>query len=105
MGSHLRFMLKKHGLISLLGSALFCHLTLHVSRYFPLSDVNHDGDVLGILVQRQRDRTAAKALFRKLLRECGTFHEGCNAPTASLWWWGRARASAQCRASATSLCE
>jgi hypothetical protein len=88
-------MLKKHGLISLLDSALFYHLTLHVSRCFPLSDIIHDGDVLGILVQRLRDRTAAKALFRKLLRECGTFHEGCNAPTASLWWWGHTRDSTQ----------
>jgi putative transposase len=43
-------------------------LTIKGQRYYLWRAVDQDGHVLDILVQRRRDKTAAKRVFRKLLR-------------------------------------
>jgi putative transposase len=43
-------------------------LTINGQRYYLWRAVDQDGHVLDILVQRGRDRTAAKKFFRKLLK-------------------------------------
>ena len=43
-------------------------LTIHGQRHYLWRAVDQDGHVLDILVQRQRDKQAAKRFFRKLLK-------------------------------------
>jgi putative transposase len=43
-------------------------LTIHGKRHYLWRAVDQDGNILDILVQRQRDKTAAKTCFRKLLK-------------------------------------
>jgi putative transposase len=43
-------------------------LTIHGERHYLWRAVDQDGHVLDILVQRRRDRKAAKTFFRKLLK-------------------------------------
>jgi putative transposase len=43
-------------------------LTLHKQRHYLLRAVDQDGNVLDILVQRRRNKAAAKKFFRKLLK-------------------------------------
>jgi putative transposase len=43
-------------------------LTIHKERYYLWRAVDQDGHVLDILVQRRRDKKAAKKFFRKLLK-------------------------------------
>jgi putative transposase len=43
-------------------------LTIHGQRHYLWRAVDQDGHILDILVQRQRDKTAAKRCFRKLLK-------------------------------------
>ena len=43
-------------------------LTIHGERHYLWRAVDQDGHVLDILVQRQRDKRAAKKFFRKLLK-------------------------------------
>jgi putative transposase len=45
-------------------------LTIHGKRHYLWRAVDQDGHVLDILVQRQRDKKAAKKFFRKLLKGC-----------------------------------
>jgi putative transposase len=45
-------------------------LTIHGKRHYLWRAVDQDGHVLDILVQRRRDKTAAKRFFRKLLKTC-----------------------------------
>ena len=45
-------------------------LTIHGQRHDLWRAVDQDGYVLDILVQRRRDKVAAKRFFRKLLKEC-----------------------------------
>jgi putative transposase len=46
-------------------------ITIRGKRYYLWRAVDQDGDVLDILVQKRRDKRAAKAFFRKLLKgEC-----------------------------------
>jgi putative transposase len=42
-------------------------LTINGARYYLWRAVDQDGQILDILVQRRRDKTAAKRFFRKLL--------------------------------------
>lgn len=42
-------------------------LPIHGDRHYLRRAVDQDGHVLDILVQRRRDKTAAKIFFRKLL--------------------------------------
>jgi hypothetical protein len=44
------------------------HLTIHKQRHSLWRAVDQDGNVLDILVQRRRNRAAAKKFFRKLLK-------------------------------------
>jgi putative transposase len=44
------------------------YLTIHCERHYLWWAVDQDGDVLDILVQRRRDKPAAKQFFRKLLK-------------------------------------
>jgi putative transposase len=44
-------------------------LTIHGQRHYLWRAVDQDGNVLDILVQRRRDKGAAKTFFRKLLKE------------------------------------
>jgi len=44
-------------------------LSIHGERHYLWRAVDQDGHVLDILVQRQRNRKAAKKFFRKLLKE------------------------------------
>jgi putative transposase len=46
-------------------------LTINGKRHYLWRAVDHDGNVLDILVQRRRDKSAAKRFFRKLLKGCG----------------------------------
>jgi putative transposase len=43
-------------------------LTIHCERHYLWRAVDHDGHVLDILVQRRRNKVAAKKFFRKLLK-------------------------------------
>jgi putative transposase len=43
-------------------------LTIHGERHYLWRAVDQDGHVLDILVQRRRDKHAAKKFFRKLLK-------------------------------------
>jgi putative transposase len=43
-------------------------LSIHKERYYLWQAVDQDGAVLDILVQRRRDKRAAKTFFRKLLK-------------------------------------
>src|ERR687884_1868479 len=45
-------------------------LTIHGERHYLWRAVDQDGNILDILVQRRRDKTAAKQFFRKLLKTC-----------------------------------
>jgi putative transposase len=45
-------------------------LTINRERYYLWRAVDQDGSVLDILVQRRRDKHAAKRFFRKLLKGC-----------------------------------
>jgi putative transposase len=45
-------------------------LTIHGERHYLWRAVDQDGHILDILVQRRRDKTAAKQFFRKLLKIC-----------------------------------
>jgi putative transposase len=45
-------------------------LTIHGERHYLWRAVDQDGHVLDILVQRRRDKHAAKKFFRKLLKGC-----------------------------------
>ena len=45
-------------------------LTIHGERHYLWRAVDQDGTVLDILVQRRRDKHAAKKFFRKLLNGC-----------------------------------
>jgi putative transposase len=45
-------------------------LTMHGERHYLWRAVDQDGHILDILVQRRRDKTAAKQFFRKLLNTC-----------------------------------
>ena len=45
-------------------------LLLHGERHYLWRAVDQDGSVLDILVQRRRDKKAAKKFFRKLLKGC-----------------------------------
>jgi hypothetical protein len=45
-------------------------LTIRGERYYLWRAVDQDGHVLDILVQRRRDKKAAKKFFRKLLKGC-----------------------------------
>jgi putative transposase len=45
-------------------------LTIHGERHYLWRAVDQDGNVLDILVQRRRDKHAAKRFFRKLLKGC-----------------------------------
>jgi putative transposase len=45
-------------------------LTIHGGRYYLWRAVDQNGNMLDILVQRRRDKTAAKTFFRKLLKGC-----------------------------------
>src|SRR5499427_3861299 len=45
-------------------------LTIHGERHYLWRAVDHDGHILDILVQRRRDKAAAKKFFRKLLKGC-----------------------------------
>jgi putative transposase len=45
-------------------------LTIHGERYYLWRAVDQEGTVLDILVQRHRDKKAAKTFFRKLLKSC-----------------------------------
>jgi putative transposase len=45
-------------------------LTIRGTRHYLWRAVDQDGNVLDILVQRRRDRHAAKRFFRKLLKGC-----------------------------------
>ena len=45
-------------------------LTIHGERHYLWRAVDQEGNVLDILVQRRRDKTAAKKFFRKLLKGC-----------------------------------
>jgi putative transposase len=45
-------------------------LTINGARQYLWRAVDHDGNVLDILVQPRRDKKAAKTCFRKLLKEC-----------------------------------
>src|SRR2546425_6597748 len=45
-------------------------LTIHGERHYLWRAVDQDGNVLDILVQRRRDKNAAKRCFRKLLKGC-----------------------------------
>src|SRR5438445_6420061 len=45
-------------------------LTIHGERHYLWRAVDQDGNVLDILVQRRRDKKAAKKFFRKLLKSC-----------------------------------
>ena len=45
-------------------------LTIHSERHYLCRAVDPDGHVLDILVQRPRDKAAAKTIFRKLLKGC-----------------------------------
>jgi putative transposase len=52
-----------------------CHLdevflTIHGERHYLWRAVDQEGHVLDILVQRRRDKTAAKKFFQKLLKTC-----------------------------------
>jgi putative transposase len=44
-------------------------LTIHGERHYLWRAVDQDGNVLDILVQRRRNKRAAKKFFRKLLKE------------------------------------
>jgi putative transposase len=46
-------------------------ITIRGERYYLWRAVDQDGDVIDILVQRRRDRQAAKRFFRKLLKGQG----------------------------------
>ena len=43
-------------------------ITINGKRHYLWRAVDQDGDVLDILVQKQRDKRAAKRFFRKLLK-------------------------------------
>jgi putative transposase len=43
-------------------------LTINGRRHYPWRAVDQDGNILDILVQRRRDKAAAKTFFRKLLK-------------------------------------
>jgi putative transposase len=43
-------------------------LTIHGKRHYLWRAVDQDGNILDILVQRRRDKTAARKFFRKLLK-------------------------------------
>jgi putative transposase len=43
-------------------------LTIHGERHYLWRAVDQDGHLLDLLVQRRRDKQAAKRFFRKLLR-------------------------------------
>jgi putative transposase len=45
-------------------------LTINSQRHYLWRAVDQDGTALDILVQRRRDKTAAKKFFRKLLKRC-----------------------------------
>ena len=45
-------------------------LTIHDERHYLWRAVDQAGNVLDILVQRRRDKQAAKQFFRKLLKGC-----------------------------------
>jgi putative transposase len=45
-------------------------LTIHGKRHYLWRAVDQEGNILDILVQRRRDKKAAKKLFRKLLKGC-----------------------------------
>jgi len=45
-------------------------LTIHGERHYLWRAVDQNGRMLGILVQRCRDKHAAKQFFRKLLKGC-----------------------------------
>ena len=45
-------------------------LTIHGERHYLWRAVDQDGTVLDILVQRRRNKQAAKKFFRKLLKGC-----------------------------------
>ena len=45
-------------------------LTIHDKRHYLWRAVDQDGHALDILVQRRRNKTAAKKFFRKLLKGC-----------------------------------
>jgi putative transposase len=45
-------------------------LTINGQRHYLWRAVNQDGTILDILVQRRRDKKAAKKFFRKLLKGC-----------------------------------
>jgi putative transposase len=45
-------------------------LTINGQRSYPWRAVDQDGSILDILVQRRRDKHAAKTFFRKLLKGC-----------------------------------
>jgi putative transposase len=45
-------------------------LTINSERYYLWRAVDQDGNILDILVQRRRDKHAAKTFFRRLLKGC-----------------------------------
>jgi putative transposase len=45
-------------------------LTMNGERHYLWRALDQDGTILDILVQRRRDKTAAKTFFRKLLKGC-----------------------------------
>ena len=45
-------------------------LTIHGERHYLWRAVDQDGQVLDVLVQRRRDKKAAKKFFRKVLKGC-----------------------------------
>jgi putative transposase len=45
-------------------------ITIHKERHYLWRAVDQDGNILDILVQRRRDKKAAKRFFRKLLKGC-----------------------------------
>jgi putative transposase len=79
-------------------------LTINKQRYYLWRAVDQDGDILDILVQKRRNKAAAKKFFRKLLK--GLRYVPRVIVTDKLKSYGgrQARGVAQVGASATLLC-
>ena len=66
-------------------------LTIHGERHYLWRAVDQDGHVLDILVQRRRDKHAAKKFFRKLLKGLTLCASGDHHGQAEELWCGQAR--------------